>query len=52
MSVKVNAHKAYLNVIRNSLNAAMCMQNFESRVTERQNKPEVELKYNIFLKFS
>ena len=45
MSVKVNAHKSYLNVVRNSLNAAICVQNFESRVTERHNKPEVESKY-------
>ena len=39
-----NAHKSYLNAVRHSLNATMCLQNFESRVTERQNKPEVEKK--------
>lgn len=44
MSLKLNAQKAYLNVIGNTLTATLCIQNFESRVTERHNKPEVELK--------
>lgn len=43
-----SAHKPYLNAVRHSLNATMCLQNFESRVTERQNKPEVEKKCLLY----
>ncbi len=40
----MNAHKSYLNAIKSTLHATICIQNFESKVTERQNKPEVEIK--------
>lgn len=36
--------KPYLNAVRASLTAAMCLENFESQVVERHNKPEVEVK--------
>jgi hypothetical protein len=36
--------KPYLNAVRATLQAALCLQNFESRVVERHNKPEVEVK--------
>eukprot|EP00439_Symbiodinium_sp_Y106_P028275 s3139_g3.t1 len=34
----------YLEVIRHSLNAALCVQNYPSQVVERQNRPEIEFK--------
>jgi hypothetical protein len=34
----------YLNAVRATLQASMCMQNFDSRIVERHNKPEVEVK--------
>ncbi|KAL3852395.1 hypothetical protein ACJMK2_016046 [Sinanodonta woodiana] len=36
--------KPYLNAIRATLQATMCLQNFDSQVVERHNKPEVEVK--------
>ena len=36
--------KPYLNAVRTTLNAAMCLENFSSQVVERHNKPEVEVK--------
>ena len=39
-----NALKPYLNTVRATLQAAMCMQHFDSRIVERHNKPEVEVK--------
>ncbi|XP_064399397.1 actin-related protein 2/3 complex subunit 4 [Halichondria panicea] len=36
--------KPYLNAVRCSLTAAMCVENFESQVVERHNKPEVEVR--------
>jgi actin related protein 2/3 complex subunit 4 len=36
--------KPYLKAVRATLQASMCMQHFESRVVERHNKPEVEVK--------
>ncbi|KAJ8301121.1 hypothetical protein KUTeg_020108 [Tegillarca granosa] len=36
--------KPYLNVVRKTLEASMCLQNFDSQVVERHNKPEVEVK--------
>lgn len=36
--------KPYLNAVRATLQASMCMTHFESRVVERHNKPEVEVK--------
>jgi len=38
--------KPYLNCVRSTLNAAMCLQNFGSQVVERHNKPEVEARQN------
>ncbi|VDQ07774.1 unnamed protein product [Trichobilharzia regenti] len=39
-----SALKPYLNAVRHTLNAALCVQNFSSQVVERHNKPEVEVK--------
>ncbi|CAF0970947.1 unnamed protein product [Brachionus calyciflorus] len=36
--------KPYLNAVRATLQASMCLQHFDSRVVERHNKPEVEVK--------
>ncbi|XP_003746679.1 actin-related protein 2/3 complex subunit 4 [Galendromus occidentalis] len=38
--------KPYLNAVRQTLNAAMCLENFNSQVIERHNKPEVEIRGN------
>ncbi|XP_022645514.1 actin-related protein 2/3 complex subunit 4 isoform X3 [Varroa jacobsoni] len=38
--------KPYLNAVRQTLNAAMCVENFNSQVVERHNKPEVEVRGN------
>jgi len=43
--LKTSAHKPYLDAIRATLQAAFCIENFESQVVERHNKPEVEVKY-------
>jgi actin related protein 2/3 complex subunit 4 len=37
-----NTLRPYLNAVRSSLTAAMCLENFSSQVVERHNKPEVE----------
>jgi len=34
--------RPYLNAVRQSLTAALCLQNFASQHVERHNKPEVE----------
>ena len=34
--------RPYLNAVRATLEAAMCMENFASQVVERHVKPEVE----------
>ncbi|KAG1656847.1 Actin-related protein 2/3 complex subunit 4 [Nymphon striatum] len=36
--------KPYLTAVRHTLTAAMCLENFESQVIERHNKPEVEVR--------
>ena len=36
--------KPYLNAVRSTLTAALCLENFESQVVERHNKPEVEVR--------
>jgi len=36
--------KPYLNAVRHTLTAAMCLDNFSSQVIERHNKPEIEVK--------
>mmetsp|Transcript_22349 Transcript_22349/g.45642 ORF Transcript_22349/g.45642 Transcript_22349/m.45642 type:complete len:179 (-) Transcript_22349:137-673(-) len=38
-----SALKPYLDVIKETLNAALCLQNFASQIVERHNKPEVEV---------
>lgn len=39
-----NTLKPYLNTVRQTLVAAMCLENFSSQVVERHNKPEIEVK--------
>lgn len=43
-SEKAMAHTLapYLEVIRHSLNAALCLQSYPSQLVERQNRPEIE----------
>lgn len=36
--------RPYLTAVRNTLNAAMCLENFSSQDVERHNKPEVEVR--------
>lgn len=36
--------KPYLDCIRHSLDAALCLRDFPSQVVEKHNKPEIELK--------
>ncbi|XP_040264649.1 tubulin monoglycylase TTLL3 [Bufo bufo] len=36
--------RPYLNTVRATLQAAMCLENFSSQVVERHNKPEVEVR--------
>merc|ERR1719240_1394809 len=36
------AHRPYLDTIRHTLSAALCLQNYPSQVVERQNRPEIE----------
>ncbi|CAH1783142.1 unnamed protein product, partial [Owenia fusiformis] len=36
--------KPYLNAVRHTLTAALCLENFSSQVVERHNKPEVEVR--------
>eukprot|EP00271_Cylindrocystis_brebissonii_P019174 TRINITY_DN572_c2_g1_i1.p1 TRINITY_DN572_c2_g1~~TRINITY_DN572_c2_g1_i1.p1 ORF type:complete len:170 (+),score=40.16 TRINITY_DN572_c2_g1_i1:292-801(+) len=38
------SQKGYLSCIRNTLTAALCIQNFPSQEVERHNRPEVEYK--------
>ncbi|KAF9146384.1 arp2/3 complex 20 kDa subunit [Linnemannia elongata] len=39
-----NTLRPYLNAVRQTLTAAMCLENFSSQVAERHNKPEVEVR--------
>uniref|UniRef100_M4EVD0 Actin-related protein 2/3 complex subunit 4 n=1 Tax=Brassica campestris TaxID=3711 RepID=M4EVD0_BRACM len=41
---QANPLRLYLACIKNTLEAAMCLQNFPCQEVERHNKPEVELK--------
>jgi len=41
-----NTLKSYLDCVRSTLNAAMCLENFASQIVERHNKPEVECRNN------
>jgi actin related protein 2/3 complex subunit 4 len=38
--------ETYLNCIRETLTAVLCLRNFASQVVERHNKPEVEARMN------
>jgi len=38
-----NTIKKYLEAVRATLQAAMCVENFSSQVVERHNKPEIEV---------
>ena len=38
-----NTLKPYLDCIRHTLTASLCLRNFPSQVVERHNKPEVEI---------
>ncbi|BFZ08573.1 hypothetical protein BsWGS_11612 [Bradybaena similaris] len=38
--------KPYLTAVKETLNAAICLQNFDSQMVERHNKPEIEIKVN------
>jgi actin related protein 2/3 complex subunit 4 len=37
--------RPYLNAVRATLTAALCLENFSSQVVERHNKPEVEARW-------
>eukprot|EP01039_Chlorochromonas_danica_P002393 gene2391-2625_t len=39
-----SALKPYLDAVRSTLTAAICIRNFPSQVVERHNKPEIEIK--------
>ncbi|KAJ1617650.1 actin-related protein 2/3 complex subunit 4-like protein [Pavlovales sp. CCMP2436] len=39
---KAHVLQPYLDCIRHSLNASLCLQNFASQIVERHNKPEIE----------
>ena len=44
MAEKTNfALKPYLDCIKATLQAALCVENFASQIVERHNKPEVEV---------
>lgn len=42
---QANTLRPYLNAIRGTLDAALCLRNFPSQTVERHNKPEVETRY-------
>ena len=39
-------YQLYLNCVKSTLTAALCIENFASQLVERHNKPEVEARYN------
>ena len=41
---KKNKKRRYLNTVRSTLDAALCLRNFPSQLVERHNKPEVEVR--------
>jgi hypothetical protein len=41
-NVQSNTLRPYLNAVRATLMAALCLDNFASQTVERHNKPEVE----------
>jgi actin related protein 2/3 complex subunit 4 len=40
------SQQPYLQCVRNTLTAAMCIQNFACQEVERHNKPEIEVQKN------
>lgn len=44
---QANTLRPYLNAIRGTLDAALCLRNFPSQTVERHNKPEIETRYSI-----
>jgi actin related protein 2/3 complex subunit 4 len=46
LSEMASTLRPYLNAVRHTLTAALCVQDFSSQVVERHNKPEVEMKVN------
>ena len=44
ISIQAATLKPYLNAVRATLEAAMCLENFYSQRVERHNKPEVEIR--------
>lgn len=40
-----NTLRPYLNAVRATLTAVVCLENFASQVVERHNKPEIEAGY-------
>ncbi|CEF66222.1 Actin-related protein 2/3 complex subunit 4 [Strongyloides ratti] len=43
MSLQANTLQPYLECVRRTLEASLCIQQFGSQVVERHNKPEVEV---------
>mmetsp|Transcript_27215 Transcript_27215/g.85664 ORF Transcript_27215/g.85664 Transcript_27215/m.85664 type:complete len:171 (-) Transcript_27215:1239-1751(-) len=41
-----NSLAPYLNCVRTTLDAGLCLRNFPSQMVERHNKPEVEVRHN------
>ncbi len=44
-----HALQPYLDAVRATLTAAMCVENFASQLVERHNKPEVEARLVVCL---
>lgn len=42
---QANTLRPYLNAIRGTLDAALCLRNFPSQTVERHNKPEIETRW-------
>lgn len=42
-----SALKPYLDSIKATLHAALCIENFASQIVERHNKPEIEVGYEL-----
>ncbi|KAG4301972.1 hypothetical protein PCK1_001948, partial [Pneumocystis canis] len=42
-----NSLRLYLQCVRSTLTAALCIQDFASQIVERHNKPEIEAKTSI-----
>lgn len=40
-----SALKPYLDAIKTTLHASLCIENFASQIVERHNKPEIEVGY-------